>query len=270
MDLELEELIELRQSALHLCDGDEFAAEILVLEWSRKAAQELPTVAGNPASALSNMLGSTATVHSGTTPANAPTVAYWVADSDAESRAVGVEFSMVPVNPTFGAFDVKPFGIVQFGTRGTLAQVEVDIGTGCRFAVEASQVILQVGVDPSVSPALDCDLILSGSLSFSPVARPTPITRTIYFENIGKSANTAGIPIKPFAKSVSFERAPDSSGCSLLFQNSALQTLYSVSLGSGARLTDPIPLANDVTQLVIVNGSDAVLQHARLIFNLGL
>jgi hypothetical protein len=267
---DIDDLADRRARALAACDGDDLAAEEMLQTERRRSITAQATVSGNPASALKNMMGSTATVRSGATPTDAPTVALWNADSDAESRAVGVTFSMLPVSIQFGAFDVKPFGVVRWGCRGVSALAEVDIGTGCRFAVEGSQVSLQVGVDAAVAPANPCSLIMSGMLSFSPVMRPTPITRTVYIESVAPSSTTAGTPIKPFAKSVSFWRAALSTGPIVLhFRNSALQDLYTVSIAANAVLTDPVPLANDVTQIAVEN-QDGIntLQHARLIFNL--
>lgn len=268
---DFDDLANEREQALADGGGDDLAREVIFQRNYRNRLAKTPLISGNPASALQSLMGSTQTVHSGTGTAGgatAPTVARWAADSDAETRPVGVTFGMAPVDPHFGTADVKPFGIVQFGTTGALLQAEVDIGTGCRFSVEASQVILQVGVDSAVAPATACDLILSGLLSFGMVSKPTPMTRTVYIDNLGAGASTSGIPIKPFAKSVQFWRAPVTEAVTIEFHNSALQLLYSFVLAANATMTDPIPISNDCTQIVINDTGAGGLTHGRLIFNL--
>lgn len=269
-DSDFTDLVRDRERALQDAGGDDLAAEEIFRSRARTAVAEEPHTR-NPVSAEGAALGSAIQVKSGTVAASAPTVANW-SDKDAKTRQVAISFAMAPVSPTFGAFAVKPFGIVQFGTAGYLASFEVDIGTGCIFSVPASQVLLSVGNDVEVSPESPSTLLLSGMLSFDPVFHSTPMTRTIYIENVPASSNSANIPIKPFAKNVRFWRAALSTGpVTLQFNNSALQTLYSISIAANATLNDSIPLANDVTTIVIANGDGAnALTHCRLIFELAI
>lgn len=265
---DFEQLAYEREQALVEAGGDDLAREVIFNNRARSRAQANQTISGNPSSAQKSVMGTTAQVASNTLADTAPTVAYWTADDDAESRCVGVTFAMLPVSPYFGAYEVKPFGVVQFGTRGLLALAEVDIGVGCRFSVEASQVILQVCQDPIGSGGNASTLTLSGMLSFGSVSRPTPMTRTVYIENLLSGTTTAGIPIKPFAKSVSFWRAPVASDVTIEFHNSSLGLLYSYVLAANTIMADPIPLANDVTQIIINASGAGNITHGRLIFNL--
>lgn len=245
---DFEEMAIAREQALVEAGGDDLAREVIYQKGIREKLQANNLISGNPSSAAKAAMGSIATVKSGVLGSNAPTVAYWTADSDAETRCVGVTLGMVPVSPTFGNFSVKPFGIVQWGTRGQLQSMEVDILTGCRFTVEGSQVILQVAQDVAVAPAADSQLILSGMLSFGSVSRPSPMTRTVDIVN----ANQA-IPIKPFAKMFYIHRIPTSDQITVQIQNSGLQLLGEVPIAANAVFTDPIIIPNGATQINIID-----------------
>lgn len=263
--------VERRNQLLVENDGDELRRDVALQSADRAAlAADAPFHNTNPVTAATALLGGTAVVQSGTDSTKAPQIANWVGN-DAESRMVAFSFTMQPVDPHFGTADVKPVGFLQFGTRGILSPVvEIDVLVGCIGAVPASQVLLSVGVDPAVSPAAPCSLTISGSLGFDPVHRTTPLTRTVYIDSLLSGTTTAGIAIKPFAKSVTFWRAPVASDVTIEFHNSALGLLYSVVIAGGSILTDPIPLANDVTNIVINASGAGNITHGRLIFNLGL
>lgn len=261
------ELVRDRNRAMEEAGGDELAAEVIYRDQIRHETASEPQMR-NPISAEGAALGASALVKSGTTQASAPTVANW-SDKDARTRMVAIAFSMAPVDPGFGAFSVKPVGYVQFGTAAYSALMEVDIGTGCIFALPASQVLLSVGNDAALAGENASTLQLSGMLSFDPVSKSTPLTRTVVVDNIPHQTTTGGIPIKPFAKRVWFYRTPITGTVSIEFHNSALQTLYSVPIAANAVQSAPIPIANDVTTIVINNNDAAVdITHGRLIFEL--
>jgi hypothetical protein len=264
---DFEDMVNEREAALVEAGGDDLAREVIFQKKLRGIAQANQLVSGNPASALKAAMGSIATVQSGVLGSNAPTVAYWTADNDAETRCVGVTLSMVPVDPTFGNFSVKPFGIVQWGTRGQLNLAEVDILTGCRFTVEGSQVIVQVAQDVAVLPANSSSLLLSGMLSFGSVSRPVPITRTVDVGALGAGTSSAGIPIKPFAKSFYFWRIPTASAVTVQMTNSGLQVLGEVVIAANTSFTDPIIIPNGCTRIVIVDGG-AGMTRGEIVFNL--
>lgn len=276
-DSDFTELVRDRNRALEEAGGDDLAGHIIYRDEQREKTANEPQTR-NPLSAEGAMMGSSAQV---TSPvgvsvgsvlqavAAQATVANW-SGKDSNSRMVAVSFQQAPVDPHFGAFAVKPFGICQFGTQGFSAQVEVDIGTGVVFAVPGSQVVLSVGQDPPVGAENPSTLTVAGMLSFDPVSKTPAITRTVYIEGLGAGASTGGIAIKPFARSLWFFRAPFTEPITIEFHNSALALLYSATLAASTNLTDPIPIANDVTNIVITSTGAGGVTHGRLIYNLGL
>lgn len=193
-------------------------------------------------------------------------VANWPGD-DSETRPVSIVFAPVqqigetPNEPPI----LRPFGIIQFGTRGFLTRAEVDIGLGCQFTVPASAVTLQVAMEPSTPPG---SMILAGMLSFNPIVRWSPITRTLYGDQVGwVGTSVAPFIVPPFAKNVSFWRNPITTAVTLFFLDSSGAESYRVVLAANTIMTDPIPLSGDIVSI----GTDVGLvglTSAKLIFGL--
>jgi hypothetical protein len=203
------------------------------------------------------------------TPGNNAQVAMW-GGADAETLPVTVIFAPVQqVNTFFGAPGVnalRPYGIIQFGTRGFLTKAEVDIGRGCQFTVNASQVSLQVGLEgpaPGETPAPNTSMLLSGMLSFYTTTHRPPVTRTIarpFYPDSSTPSEIFFIP--PFARGVMLLANTPTSGPAfpaffqLVFyssnQNQLGNYIYAGSVaGAPPWPTGFIPLPNDAVAMTV-------------------
>lgn len=263
---DFESMIEERNEALLANGGDEFAAEATLLEKYRNdyAARSVITT---PASAVKSVLGSQATVKSGGDPV---TVAYFVGD-DTETGAITVTFGAVrPVTPALVGIGVsqKPVGIVAWGTRSFQQQVEVDIGVGTQLVVSGSACTVSVKLDPVVEAFTNPGtMTLSGMLSFHEVVRSyTPITRTVYMDNISAGGNTR-VVVPAFAKSFTLQRT-NSTSATLQLQNANGDVMTTVFV-AGFQDT-PIVLPGDIFFIGVVDTAGGGMSNPRLIFNLEL
>lgn len=223
--------------------------------------KQAPFVRTNPYSTLNGILGGRATVTSG---GQAKTVAYWVGE-DAETTPVTVTLGPIGLL-TQAAWDsntsYRPYAIVQFGTRGYISTVQVDIANGCQFTVSGSQVTVQVAMDPADSGDANGTMDLYGVLSFQQIVRTTPITRTKYV------ISNDNYDVPAFAKSVQYWRKPQSSAATLTFLSAtgqAFGSIYAYVIAANGYNLDPIPLPNDV--VAIGTSGDTT---GRLIFQLSL
>lgn len=167
-----------------------------------KGAPLVQLVNTNPPTIRKAILGNQAIV---TTGGISSALAFWNGDED-ETRAVTVtgmnlgEGSLSGVQTTYPAANVpgggpyqayfySPYIRVQFGTRGTLNSVEVDIGRGCQFTVFGAGVTVQAGMDLPPLPstlnnltyATTGSMLLGATMSFGPKASVASLTRTKYF-----------------------------------------------------------------------------------------
>jgi len=109
---------------------------------------------------------------------------------------------------------------------------------------------------------------LAGMLSFYPVIRTTPVTRTKYIDFIAAIAVNVVVPA--FAKNVSVWRGGVSTvALTLDFKDTAGNVLYTFLLAAGSSMTDPIPLSDDVASIDVTKtaGADNAFD-VRLIFEL--
>jgi len=157
----------------------------------------------NPPSVLQGTVGGQQSV----LPGENKQVAFW-SGVDAETLPVTITFSPVDVlqkvdELTSFSNKGRPYGIVQFGTRGMLVKAFVDIGRGCQFTVNASEVTLQVACETLFSPtSVGRPFKLAGMLSFYPTTHTAPITRTVVLRNADISVNIGPQIIPPFARGV--------------------------------------------------------------------
>jgi hypothetical protein len=222
----------------------------------------------NPVSVLKGVLGGQIQVTRQDVP---KTVAYWVGD-DAETLPVTVTVAPVRQSTTT-ASSFRPIATVQFGTRGFLVTVEVDIGVGCQFTVSGSQVTVQVGMDQTAivnsGSAGSGPMTLTGMLSFYPMVRETPVTRTIYVDTITAVEQKVSVPA--LAKNVSIWRTAGATAILLNFYDSNnIAIVYSFSLAANATMLSPgIPLTGDV-EFIGVSTTAGADTPGRLIFELSL
>lgn len=246
-------------------------------EWQQLDAMA-PFMRTNPVSALNGTLGNQATLRIGpnvdASEGNAQ-VALWQGD-DAETGPVTVTLApvvgvqspnVVSKSITGGNVPIiRPYAIVQFGTRGFAANFEVDIGLGCQFTLTASTVSVQVLLEQTAG-ALDAEteVQLSGMLSFGPTNRqPAPITRSKWI-NVGAGSTSSAIPIPAFAKRVYLLNGIAAATWALAFKASDGSTLYGLT-GTGT-MTVPAMIANGIyTMTVQATGGDIV--RGALVFEL--
>lgn len=253
-------------------DSLDFKAALFKHRMSTLGAQA-PFRRDNPPSILSggSSLGNYQIVSSGEDPKD---VANW-AGEDAETTCVSCTFAPVEyLTQVSGSTSFRPFGTVRFGNRGFSAFAEVDVGLGVQFTVSASQVRLQVGMDP-VSAALTIPgtMKLTGMVSgFKPIVRTAPITRTRYIDDVtGGTSVTVSIP--PFSKEVWVYRTTTSAAMTVVVLDEATTPIYSVALAGGVVSLDPIMLSNDAVYVQVVAPGAAGagdLGHVRCIFGLTL
>ncbi len=235
------------QDALDVADGMSGITDDLTRKAMLRSQEHarLETVAPfariNPPSILKGTMGGQDRVATGdgvTEVERNAQVALWGGD-DAETTSVTVTFSQVQqLNNAAGLVMtsdavVIPYGIIQFGTRGFLVKAEVDIGLGCQITLSASRVSLQVALEPTTGIRKTAQL--SGMLSFHPIVRTKPITRTKYFTT-AVAAVTVLCPA--FAKDVVVFRDTIGVAMTLLFLDSNAAVRYVFTLAAGVVQTD--------------------------------
>lgn len=245
-----------------------------------------PFTTTNPVSILTGTLGGQLQVFTGpvvggvVTRGSPAQTANWIGE-DAETHPLTVTLAPVQQVDTgiVLPFGTRPFGIIQFGTRGMMVKAEVDIGTGCQFTVSGSSITVQVCLDGggSAVPGEQASMILAGMVSaFYPIFRTTPITRTVYLDPLPSGSVTVNVSVPPFAKKVSIWRAnPTLAPIGLTFfdANFNIRYTYSLPIDSGNGFTgymfNSIPLDSSIVTIAVEN-SGAFDANASLIFELSL
>jgi hypothetical protein len=228
-----------------------------------------PAVSTNPASVLHGSLGNQVSVTTG----QRVQVVNWNGDDSETTDLTVTLFPISRVSDVTQPIGIRAFGIVQFGTRGSLATVEVDIGKGCQFTVSGSSITVQVALDTiSVLPPTITDTVfLSGMLSFKPILRTQQITRTLYADLTG-SFGTFQVP--NFAKSVSLWKEDYTAAILMEFLDSSGATRYKYTIAAGpsvGKLFEPVPLGGDIYQIRLSYvGGIGPNDNMDLIFNLGI
>jgi len=227
----------------------------------------------NPPSALHGTLGGqqqlTVRIVGANQQPNTAQVALW-GGVDAETIPVTVVLAPVGFleSPILFPAPIRPYAIVQFGTRGFLVKAEVDICQGVQFTLGASEVSLQVALEdvPNIYASFPT-IPLAGMLSFYTTQKNTQITRTKYIDNLGATSDTGSILVPPFARNVTFWRDPVTSPIRLDFRGSDGVTLYSKIIAASTELVDPVPLSGDVAAIDVLT-TGAGINFGRLIFGL--
>lgn len=216
----------------------------------------------NPPSALRGTLGGQQQVVAG----QKLIVANWAADDDAEALPVTITMAPVEqVNPS-GAHsgqNFSPYGIVQFGTRGFSVLAEVDIGKGVQFTVGASAVSVQVALPTdNAAPANQTTMKLAGMLSFYPVTRTVPVTRTIRTSTFDASRSYL---IPAFSKSFTFWRVEQGSTVTLDVIDANSIIIQKIVVLPNTQQQVPVMLPTDAVSVLM---SEDAVTHGRLIFEL--
>lgn len=268
---DFDELVEARASAVAEFGGDELAGyaqhqhnEVAAL------GAAAPWMRTNPLSVVSAIIGGQAVPNGQQFEAATQPVQLcsWNGE-DPDTKNVIVNIAAVTLKQADGAAGFfESYGIVQFGTRGFLNTVEVDVGQ--QFVVGASTVIVQVKA--FLAPqTLDSILppTFVGMLSFGNTNRTAPLTRTKYIDTAVPGGTPVIVTVPPYAKNVVVWRfGTGTPGMTILFEAADGSTLYDFTIAAGAYMTTPIPLTPDVFQLAITPATNPIV--GRVIFELGL
>jgi hypothetical protein len=208
-------------------------------------------------------------------------VALWGGE-DAETMPITVTFAPVQVlNNVVGKVIPPPpfrtYGIVKFGTRGFLVMAEVDIGSGCQFTVSGSQISLEVAVEdtsalsalplPPLGPVDDFVIQLAGMLSFRPVVKTAPVTRTLFIDGLGAGLTSGVLNIPPFAKRLWLVCAAPAVASTITILDSVGNIIEVVPVAAGV-VPEPITLPNDAAAVTVTNNDLAIPATFRLVFGL--
>lgn len=266
-----------KEKASLAAHGDEFYTRIHMQQGEHaELSQKAEFKRINPPSISGSVLGTSvsvaAIIGSRTTPVS---VAYWVGH-DTETTPVTCLFNSAAPIAQSGANtrSRRPFGIVIYGTSGTINTVEVDILNGCQLTIPASSVTLQVAMEaiPSIggtTPAMN----LSGMLSFFSVLRGKPVTKTLYIDNLAPNA-TKTINIPNMAQTIEVQRVrnnppPKSAEAFILEINDAdNQLIYVQAIGNNVFMSK-VAIAGDARSITITN-NDVSNSDYRVIFELGI
>lgn len=268
--------------ALPVADELTFKAALRKAQQDARAADS-PNVSITPASAdKRGTLGGQDTVYTGddvTDNNNNKQVALWPGD-DRETCPVTVTFMPVQQidrflsdsGPVYAA--LRPYGIVRAGTRGAMPQpIKVDIGRGCQFTINASQVSLQVALHQTTG--VQASMQLYGALSFWPCTHQSPVTYTEYLDGITLPSEEVFIP--PFAKGlfVMNDETLTKSTFSVQFINSSGNvcgeyTYPALGVGNPALPLGFIPIPNDAVAVRLIDMAGLGALSWRLIFQLCL
>jgi hypothetical protein len=229
----------------------------------------------NPPSVMQGTLGGYQVVRSD---AVSPIqVANWGGE-DEETIPITVTFAPVEqiLLAVLGSAGAAPYGVIQWGTRASLAKAVVDIGKGMQLTINASYCTLQVGVDSVDNTGVitnnPVSMKLMGMLSFYPCVRTAPVTRTVYLSFAG--GTSAAVDVPAFAKNVivlplQSGAPPVAADYEILFLNSAGNTMYTRTVRDATTgpMVTPYPLSDAITAIKIaVTG--AFFSH--LVFELAI
>lgn len=197
-------------------------------------------------------------------------VIYYVADTDEE--AIPITVVTLPAQLTVLTKPVRPFVRVRWGTRATVAQTDVDIGPGNQFTVMGSSVLVAVGAD-SVGGGVggpNNPVFQSGAMAGLGVWSGTsPVWRTHFYDNLVPNVpQTQTVPTMA-ASLYAVQRSQASAPIEIQFVDVAGSTLYDFTLAANTFFNFPIPIADDVAQIVVTNNGNQTVQ-ARAMFALAL
>lgn len=181
-------------------------------------------------------------------------------------------------------FFYRPFALIKFGTRGFSATARVDFVKGTRISLSASSVLVSVGLDPAAAGFAPGNMNLAGMLSFLPPARVTPVTSTVYIDQI-PSHGSVRVFIPNFAKqlveiyntdpagSLAVQFLPTSTpGANAIGQftvDGSLMSLIAVGPPAATLPVKPWTLPGDVDSVLVVNNGGTTTD-VRLVFALDL
>jgi len=218
---------------------------------------QAPWVRTNPQSILTGIQGKTVKVSTqpvalakldGITTGPLAQCVNWKAPSVSETTSISVTLAPVQLASNLAQpTGLRPFALVQFGTNGFLAAMEVDIGQGTQFTISGSSIFVVVGLELiPYSPNTATEMQIAGMLSYSRIQKSNAITRTRYIDNIHLGQGL-GIVIPPFAKTVQWlpnDIVTLPSNTTLTFHDSQTNVTHSAFIPANT-ICPEIPISDD-------------------------
>lgn len=255
---------------------DDFNQEFQYIGRQHAELQKVaPFTRTSPPSLLLGSLGGQAETVSGGEPV---TVANWIGE-DAETCPVTVVLGPIgQVSPSFTDTDpavtpARPYATILFGTRGFSVSVDVDVGSGCAFTVNASSVMLKLGQPSAVAGLSNRTMVLTGMLSFKTGFRTTPVTRTLYWDSDVDGLNNARFAVPAFAKTVQVvtqNGASTSTFQMVVFDSRGTAIMTYVQPAGDYAMKAPVLLPADAAVIRVDANGGTNLGHVRLVFELAL
>ncbi len=241
---------------------DDFDTEFQLMGVTAAAqAAVAPPSNTNPATAVNALLGGQASADSRKDPVE---VVRWVGnDSEATSMIVAAGPVTAPkaFNSTTSSF--RTFCVVQFGTRGYLYTVEVDIGPGVQFTVGGSFISVAIGCETD-TPNLFTSQPLSATVSFGDSDRFAPLTRTKYVDSTGPVTVT----VPAFAKGFMLIVSNPAAAIAVTVNTTQTATIQAFTQAAGVVPVDFYALSPDAAVISITGAGGGT--SVRCVFELGL
>ena len=211
----------------------------------------------NPPSAWAGSQGNVQTVRGG---GPELPLAWWQGDEDPEAQPVTITIlpligDIRPTGVASSAQVYRPYANVKWGSRGMVAEADVDIGLGTQFTVGASSVFVSGGADSGSQP-----VTVGGMISFWSIHRQQVVTRTSYINTLAAAAES-NIVIPNFANSLAYFMRTDPTGQVRFRFYDIDETAepWVGTFGANQYQTSPIILPNDAMRLEVTNqGPDTI------------
>jgi len=197
--------------------------------------------------------------------ASCPTAALWTGH-DMECSPVTI--SVAPVGPaqTNELQNLKPFGVVSWGVRGTMLKAFFDIGTGRQFSISGSTVRLQIGMDGdgASSAAQSYSAMIT---AFDLTQKQIPLTRSYLIPAVG-AGSLEEVLVPPFAQDVIVYRTSQASDFSVAGVLANGGQVLSQAFAANVLMTTPIRLPEGIQYIRVA--STAGLIQTFVVFGLGI
>lgn len=252
---------------------DDFDRDVRLMGMQQDAlTAQAPFTRTNPTSVVGAVLGGFATFQQ-LSGSQKVSLARWNG-ADEDVRSVTCTFTEM-ITGAFAKF--RPYGIVSYSIRDSTTTIEVDINQGCQFTIGASQVLLEMAIPIDIAPLTGFDKdakFYAGAISFDQVFRTTPITRTIYSENLADGQIYTG-RFPKFTRRIVVERYPFSAPFTLFLNggddSGESEDIAEIKVGANARM-DPLTIPGDAYGFDIRNttGGGNAIDFIRVICELSL
>ncbi|MES2179834.1 MAG: hypothetical protein V4550_18380 [Gemmatimonadota bacterium] len=273
-----------KDKAARAAGGDDFYTRV---EQGKNEHADLnavaPFVRSNPPSVLDGSLGNVAILQVAATGDDPfATVAQW-AGKDAETSVGTITLGTTASKGNFferaggpgGPAPIRPYARIKFGTRGFLQSMEVDIGPlGCQLTLSGSQFAIDLAVAnvaslPNATAPTSFPLVtLYGQISFGAILRTTPITRTVYLDQVG-NGSFGGAAIPQFSKSLVVYSTLSTVGKFTVSLLDSAGFVCAAQLVVQGTLMTPMTIPGDA-QSIKIDNTDASACNYRAIFSLGV